>query len=195
MASVTADHVASHIGKAQGIATILRGLPLIAFPQPPKHNSNSPMLGNLGGSRQGAVTLPLDVMAEAGVKEEEIMRKGADAQGLKDAVFTVATRANDHLITAREMVKNLKAGQDPGHEFEHQDEEEHSYPPSQRDRGPRGQYAEVDRAFGIFMPAVATSLWLQKLEKLDFNVFAPQLRVRDWRLPWKAYWAYSRRSF
>lgn len=31
-ASITTDHIASHIGKASGIAAVLRGIPLIAFP-------------------------------------------------------------------------------------------------------------------------------------------------------------------
>ena len=34
LTSVTADHVASHIGKATGIVAILKGLPLVAFPPP-----------------------------------------------------------------------------------------------------------------------------------------------------------------
>jgi NADH dehydrogenase [ubiquinone] 1 alpha subcomplex assembly factor 6 len=111
---------------------------------------------------------------------------------LKDAIFTVATRANDHLITAREMLKNLRQGRDAGHDFEHEGEEGHQYPELRiRDHSPKD---DIEQGFGILMPAVATRLWLEKLESLDFDVFKPELRVRDWRLPWKAYWAYTRRS-
>lgn len=195
VASITADHLASHIGKAQGIAAVLRGLPLIAFPPSPNHHSNQGgMSGSLSGGRQGAVVLPLDVMVEAGVKEEEVLRAGASAHGLRDAVFTVATRANDHLITAREMLKNLQSGADIGHEFEHQNEAEHEYSAQQLNAGPQTQREEVERAFGVLMPAVATSVWLEKLQKLDFDVFSPQLRTTDWRFPWKAYWAFNRRK-
>ncbi|GAB7357197.1 hypothetical protein MBLNU459_g8183t1 [Dothideomycetes sp. NU459] len=191
IASVTADHVASHIGKATGIAAVLRGLPLLAFPMPPKTHSNQEGFGgNVGATRQGAVMLPLDVMAEHGVREEEVLRNGAEAQGLRDAVFAVATRANDHLITAREMLKNLKAGKDAGHDFEHQDEEEHAYA-VQADGKPQTPAQDIDRAFGVFMPAVSTSLWLDRLEKHDFDLFAPRLRTTDWRLPWKAFLAYN----
>lgn len=190
--SMAADHVASHIGKATGIVAVLRGLPLIAFPPPANHHSNNVAFGgSLGGSaggRQGAVLLPLDVMAEAGVKEEEVLRQGAEAHGLKDAVFQVATRANDHLITAREMLKNLQQGKDAGHDFEHEGEEGHQYNES---RGTA--QTDLERAFGVLMPAVPTRLWLEKLEKLDFDVFKPELRAREWKLPWKAYWGYSRR--
>jgi NADH dehydrogenase [ubiquinone] 1 alpha subcomplex assembly factor 6 len=127
-------------------------------------------------------------MAETGVKEEEVFRLGAEAPGLKDAIFKVATRSNDHLITAREMLKNLQQGQGAGHEFEHEGEEGHQYPESKG--SPR---SDLERGFGVLMPAVATRLWLEKLEKLDFDVFKPDLRSREWKLPWKAYWEYSRR--
>lgn len=194
MHSIEADHVASHIGKATGIVAILRGLPLMAFPPPPNHHSNNAAYGGaLGGqSRQGAVVLPLDVMSEAGVKEEDVFRQGADAPGLKDAIFTVATRANDHLITAREMMKNLRQGKAAGHDFEHEGEDGHVYTEAgAKDRSPKD---DIERGFGVLMPAVPTRLWLEKLEKADFDVFKPELRGRDWRLPWKAYWAFSRRT-
>ena len=137
--SVAADHIASHIGKAAGITAILRGLPLIAFPPPPNHHSNTSSLGGTLNSQrrttQGSVTLPLDVMARAGVREEDVFRVGAEASGLRDAVFEVATRASDHLITARQMLKNIYAGEDVGHAFEYEGEEEHQYQHQQHERG------------------------------------------------------------
>ncbi|PGH11871.1 hypothetical protein AJ80_06936 [Polytolypa hystricis UAMH7299] len=216
MTSLTADHVASHIGKAAGITAVLRGLPLIAFPPSPKHHSNQDSLSGIPGSgvKQGTVMLPLDVMAQAGVKEEDVFRQGADAPGLRDAVFTVATRASDHLITARQMVKNLRAGQDVGHDFEHEGEEGHEYDDAAAAHehveagessasGGGGeklsnltmQLQEVERAFGVLMPAVPTSIWLDRLQKVDFDVFKPELRTSDWKLPWKAYWAFQRQTF
>lgn len=191
--SMEVDHVASHIGKATGIVAVLRGLPLIAFPPPPNHHSNNAAFGSsLGGSvggRQGAVILPLDVMAESGVKEEEVLRQGAEAPGLKDAVFTVATRANDHLITAREMLKNLLQGKEAGHDFEHEGEEGHQYVDSKGN-----SESDLERGFGVLMQAVSTRLWLERLEKHDFDIFQPQLRAREWKLPWNAYYGYSRKQ-
>ena len=210
--SVAADHIASHIGKAAGIVAVLRGIPILAFPPPPNHHSNNPQNlagGAVGGGQQrtpqGAVMLPLDIMSEAGVKEEDVLRYGAEASGLKDAVFRVATRASDHLITARQMLKNVQAGADVGHPFEHEGEEGHDHKPGNeegREDGQGGplskneqQRIEVERAFGVFMPAISTSLWLKRLEKLDFDIFREGLRQRDWRLPWSAWWAYRRRMF
>ncbi|KAL5362671.1 Squalene/phytoene synthase [Aspergillus floccosus] len=196
MTSVTADHVASHIGKAAGIAAVLRGLPLVAFPPPPSHQPTQSTGIMTGGAKQGAVMLPLDVMAQAGVKEEDVFRLGADAPGLRDAVFTVATRASDHLITVQQMLSNLRAGRDVGHDFEHEGEEGHEYGSEYDVAGQRPETPldEVNRAFGVFMPAVATRLWLDKLESFDFDIFRPELLRSEWKLPWKAYVAYSRKA-
>ena len=201
MTSITADHVASHIGKAVGIAAVLRGLPLVAFPTPAAQvptGGGAASLGLSGGSKQGAVMLPLDVMAQTGVKEEEVLRRGADAEGLRDAVFTVATRASDHLITAEQMLTNLRAGKDVGHDFEHEGEEGHEYGfavnASGDARGGESPLDEVNRAFGVFMPAVGTRLWLDRLQQYDFDIFRPELLRSDWRLPWKAYIAFKRKT-
>lgn len=189
-ASMVADHVASHIGKASGIVAVLRGLPLVAFPPPPNHHSSS---GALGGSlergKQGVVPLPLDVMARAGVREEDVFRQGASATGLRDAVFEVATRASDHLITARQMIKNVQKGHEVGHPFEHQE------PGRMYDETSSivKQQQELEQSFSLMMPAITTSLWLDRLQRYDFDVFRPELRVRDWRLPFKAWWSFRQR--
>jgi NADH dehydrogenase [ubiquinone] 1 alpha subcomplex assembly factor 6 len=192
-ASLTTDHIASHIGKAMGIAAVLRGIPLIAFPPQQALGSSNAMTGQ-SGPTQGAVLLPLDVMAEANVREEDVFRQGAAAPGLRDAIFTVATRANDHLITAREMLSKLRSDGTLGHDFEHQDEEEHQYTSQQLNTGKDAQLAEVEQAFGVFMPSISTQSWLDRLEKADFDIFDADLRKVDWKLPMKSYWAYSRRK-
>jgi len=89
--STVLDHVGSHIGKAAGVAAVLRGVPVLAA-------------GGGGGGGAGAVVLPLDVCAECGVRQEDVLRRAGGAPGLRDAVFRVATLANDHLITARNML-------------------------------------------------------------------------------------------
>ncbi|KAL8947245.1 MAG: hypothetical protein Q9222_006449 [Ikaeria aurantiellina] len=147
-------------------------------------------------------------MAESGLKEEDVFRYGAEAEGLKDAVFKVATRASDHLITARQMLRSVQGGGEVGHEFEYGEEDGHEYSSTSAfDRGEDDvrcggnidknarQKEEVERAFGVFMPAVPTGLWLQRLEGVDFDVFMGELRRKDWRLPWKAWVAYRRRMF
>ena len=179
--SVHADHLASHIGKATGIATTLRGIPVLAGPSQPIH---SPSGTDVGSTRNPVLLLPLDVMAEVGLREEDVFRKGPNAEGLQDAVFKVATRANDHIITAREMLKNLKAGRSAGHDYEHEGETEHVYPHIAN----RDEQAAVDiqRTFGILLEAVPTAEYLTRLEAADFDPFGIK---SGWKLPWRIWQA------
>jgi NADH dehydrogenase [ubiquinone] 1 alpha subcomplex assembly factor 6 len=191
--SITADHVASHIGKAVGIAAVLRGLPLVAFPPPPMtHHTSNALGGPLGSPPQGALLLPLDVMAETNVQEEQVMRHGPLAPNIKDAIFVVATRANDHLLTAREMLRNLRQGRDVGHEFEH-DSEAHR---GQEHKGQNvdQQVRDVNSGFSVLLSSVSTSLWLQNLQAYDFDIFDARLRRTDWRLPFRLMSSYFRRK-
>ncbi|KAF7299023.1 hypothetical protein MIND_00850600 [Mycena indigotica] len=91
--SDTFAHAASHLGTAQTIATLVRGLP--------HHAAN----------RQ--LPLPLDISARHGVKQEEVFRHGGDASGIDGAVYDVAVLANDHLLTARDMFKEELGGKVP----------------------------------------------------------------------------------
>jgi NADH dehydrogenase [ubiquinone] 1 alpha subcomplex assembly factor 6 len=187
MNSIAMDHLASHIGKAAGIAAVLRGVPLLAFPPPPNsHSANPPGLGlPPTRERQGVIALPLDVMSQSGVRENEIFHKGGEADGLRDAVFTVATRASDHLITARTMARSARNDESPDHEFEHLGDESHQYP-SEAEEKPHDEYQQ---SYGVLMgPALSTQIWLNRLEKVDFDVFHSSLRQAEWQLPFKAWW-------
>ncbi|KAJ1983353.1 hypothetical protein H4R34_001339 [Dimargaris verticillata] len=78
---VKADHLASHLGKAIGIATILRATPFHA--------------------KKRLLYLPLESLAKHKVSQENVFRYGR-TEGLSDVVFEVATRAHDHLLTAQQ---------------------------------------------------------------------------------------------
>jgi len=80
-----ADHAASHIGKAIGITSVIR-----AFP-------------HLTSKRR--MMLPVDILAKYQISQEEVFRSGRVPK-LEDALFGVATIANDHLITARSFLPN-----------------------------------------------------------------------------------------
>lgn len=174
--SVHMDHLASHIGKACGIAATLRGIPVLAAPSQP---IRGPAGSSVGNTRSPALLLPLDVMAEVGLKEEDVFRHGPGAEGLQDAVFQVATRANDHLITAREMLKNLQAGKEPGHDYEHQEEPEHAH--SSTIHGGEDTKADIQRGFPVLLEAVAAGDYLQRLETANFDPFKVK---SSWKLPW-----------
>ncbi|PFH62278.1 hypothetical protein XA68_14273 [Ophiocordyceps unilateralis] len=150
------DHLASHIGKACGIVAVLRGIPFLASPS---QRIKTPLGAEAPSTREPCLLLPLDIMAEAGVKEEDVFRKGPHAPGLQDAVFKVATRAHHHLLTARDMFTRLKQGEDAGHEFEHQGEAEHV------DGEDGDAQADLHRSFGVFLEAVPADLYLNSLQK------------------------------
>lgn len=199
LASVTADHLASHVGKAQGIAAVLRGLPFVAFPGAVAAAQAGAARQQQSQNQQGSVRLPLDVMYAAGVREEDVFRRRGDAAGLRDAVFAVATRANDHLITARQMLATVRAGGDIDHAYEHADDDADAAVEHRRGGSSSGGNTtardDANRAFGVLMPALATQMWLDRLQQYDFDVFRPELSTADWRLPWKAFWAARRKQF
>ncbi|KAL6260608.1 hypothetical protein P5V15_008128 [Pogonomyrmex californicus] len=88
-ASINADHVASHFGKAHGLVTLLRSVPYNA--------------------RKRVMVLPQDVLLKNGVSSESVFQAHPSA-GFEDAIFEVASCAKQHL----EMATSLKrtAGKD-----------------------------------------------------------------------------------
>jgi NADH dehydrogenase [ubiquinone] 1 alpha subcomplex assembly factor 6 len=63
------------------------------------------------------------------------------------------------------MFKNLRAGQDAGHEFEHEAEPGH-------DHGEAGNNSDdVSRGFGVLLEAVPAAEYLKSLEGNNFDPF------------------------
>lgn len=87
------SHAASHVGVAQGIVTLLRGLPYHAS--------------------KGRMSIPAEITSKHGVSQEEVFRRGKEAKGIVDAVYEFAVLANDHLITARDTLSKLDDGKVP----------------------------------------------------------------------------------
>ncbi|XP_075992449.1 NADH dehydrogenase (ubiquinone) complex I, assembly factor 6 homolog sicily isoform X2 [Anticarsia gemmatalis] len=82
VANVHADHVASHLGKAQGIANILRSV----------HVS----------SLHKMVSLPMDILMKYQISQENVLR-GTDSENMRNVAFEVASRANSHLQKAKSI--------------------------------------------------------------------------------------------
>jgi NADH dehydrogenase [ubiquinone] 1 alpha subcomplex assembly factor 6 len=83
---VNTDHAASHLGKAEGIVTMLRASPY--------HRA----------SRRAS--LPMDVLMRHGASQEEFFR-GDLTQNLKDAVFDFASLAHTHLLKMRNLKESV----------------------------------------------------------------------------------------
>ena len=60
------------------------------------------------------MVIPAELTARHGVRQEDVFRRGGNADGISDAVFEFATVANDHLITARDMFDKETGGKVPG---------------------------------------------------------------------------------
>ncbi|KAG5648429.1 hypothetical protein DXG03_005003 [Asterophora parasitica] len=140
------SHAASHLGAAQTITTLLRALPFHA--------------------KNGRMIIPAEITAKHGVKQEDVFRYGPNAEGVEDAVFEFATLANDHLLTARDMLK---------------------------EEGMGGKVPA--RAMPVFLAGVPISNFLGRLEKVNFDAFTPALQTRDWKLPWQLWRSYYKRQF
>lgn len=196
--SVHADHIASHIGKALGIVATLRGIPVLAAP-PRQEQIHTPQ-GIMQGTRGTQVLmLPLDVLARHGVREEEVFRRGPDATGIRDAVFETATRAHDHLLTARELLAAAKRGDATGvHQFEYEGQEGFVYGGSGgaslegESDDARAISRDVRRAFPVFLDAVPALEYLKRLEQADFDVW--RRGRHNWLLPWRLWQAASKQE-
>ncbi|XP_075156050.1 NADH dehydrogenase (ubiquinone) complex I, assembly factor 6 homolog sicily [Haematobia irritans] len=77
------DHAASHLGKAQGIVTLLRAIPYT--------------------KRSQALNIPQEILIKNGVSQERILRAKANDKGVEDCIFEVATAAHQHLEMARDL--------------------------------------------------------------------------------------------
>lgn len=66
----------------------------------------------LVGKRQ--VNIPADIAAKHNIVEEDVLRNGSNAKGLKDGLWDVGTRGMDELITARRELKASGGKVDPG---------------------------------------------------------------------------------
>ncbi|XP_012056477.1 PREDICTED: NADH dehydrogenase (ubiquinone) complex I, assembly factor 6 [Atta cephalotes] len=91
IASVNADHAASHFGKAHGLVTLIRSVPYNA--------------------RKRVIILPQDILLKYSISSESIFQRQSNA-GFKDAILEIASCAKQHLKMAtslRKAGKNLNA--------------------------------------------------------------------------------------
>lgn len=59
------------------------------------------------------INIPHDISQKHGIVEEEVLRKGAEAKGVRDGLLEIGTRGMDELITARRELKGNGGKVDP----------------------------------------------------------------------------------
>ncbi|KAI1313390.1 NADH dehydrogenase (ubiquinone) complex I, assembly factor 6 [Mortierella claussenii] len=85
--SLEADHAASHLAKAMGIATMLRAFPF--------------------HMQQNRMIIPAEITANHNLSQETLFRNPTITPALQDATLEVATAAHVHLATAQSYMDNL----------------------------------------------------------------------------------------
>ncbi|XP_004529557.1 NADH dehydrogenase (ubiquinone) complex I, assembly factor 6 homolog [Ceratitis capitata] len=84
---IQVDHAVSHLGKAQGIATLLRAIPY--------------------KGRTQALNVPQEILIKHGVSQERIVRDKAEDKGVEECIFEVASVAHQHLEKARSLIDKV----------------------------------------------------------------------------------------
>jgi NADH dehydrogenase [ubiquinone] 1 alpha subcomplex assembly factor 6 len=156
--------ISAHLGQATSIGSFLIGLKYFA-------------------EKKQTLMLPTDSLIKYRLPEEICLRylQGEpleDAQHVKElmknVVFDIATLANDHIITARsklndakDMVKQLANDNNRSDLISLLKKEKKSFP---------------ECFFLPYMSGLPTILYLERLEKHDFDVLHPKLSFKEWRL-------------
>lgn len=76
---ITCDHVAAHVGTAQGVSNLIRALPYNA--------------------KEQLIMFPMSVLSKHNISEESLFRMNVEKSALSDVVFEIASVANKHLNT------------------------------------------------------------------------------------------------
>lgn len=120
------DHLKTH--SPLHSALLLGPLPLIVPPNHPQTSHLTHTLSHLStllttvsllknlpvlvqSKRQ--INIPHDISTKHNIVEEEVLRKGAEARGVKDGLYEIGTRGMDELITARRELKGKGGRVDP----------------------------------------------------------------------------------
>ncbi|CAG83985.1 isoprenoid synthase domain-containing protein [Yarrowia lipolytica] len=149
--------IIAHIGQGSGIAALLKGLPYYI-------------------NQRNYVPLPVQGLVSHDLSEEEVLRGTFDKDKLSSLIFEVATRANDHLISANTLLEQLK------HNL-------NSVPDA-----PKGGYF-TSSMFLPMMSYIPTKIFLEKLESADFDIFSGKLQTKDnIALPYKSWRASQTKS-
>ena len=167
--------IAAHIGQASSISSMILGLPYYS-------------------KTKNIITLPIQVMNKHDLSQESVSRalqghtKDEEelkhvSEKLKNCLFDTTVAANDHIITARTKLQQIKQ-EIP--EIIQQHPEESTILKQKL----KWRKNIPDSLFVPMMSALPVSLYLEKLEKYDFDLFNKRLNQQEWRLPWRSFRAY-----
>lgn len=168
--------ICAHLGQATGVATIVLATQYYA-----RHTNR--------------IYLPVDVMASYDLSQEDLLRlfqghedidKERITTQLKDVVYETCITANDHLLTARSKLKQVK-------------ELTAKFLDTTSDamileRSKNWKCGLPDCLFVPFMNAIPLHGYLHALEKNDFNIVDSKFENSYWKLVYKSYSSYKSRT-
>ena len=181
------DHIASHVGKAQGIATALRAVPYLATMERPQFMLPADICAKHDISSAVALKFIQNSFTSSGVKRE-LDLGGLDpvdvGRKLQSVVHECASLAHRHLETAQDHYLAVTVAS-----------------PSQRDLMDR--YDESDclstipystssnsadncrQAFPVYLNGVGVRRYLEILQRCDFDILRTWqvMQRQQWRLP------------
>lgn len=173
--------IAAHIGQATAVSSMILGVPYYA-------------------QTRNQVTLPVDLMTENDLSQESVLRlcQGHTSddsvdntrikEKLKEVVYQTAITANDHVITARDKLSKVRLKIEEV-ALAHSDDKLLV----QQSRNWRRNVPDV--IFTPMMVSIPTILYLNKLERCDFDIFHSKLNQKEWRLAWTSFKDYYKRVF
>lgn len=173
------SEVAAHIGQATAVSSMILGM-------------------NFYATTRNHVTLPVDLMTRFELSQEDVLRLSQGhmtdeaqvaetKQKLQNVVFETAITANDHLLSARQKLNEIRSGiaeivgQRPRDELLLRNSK-------------KWRRGLPDVIFTPFMVAIPTALYLERLEKHDFDIYSKKLQHKEWRLAWTSFKNYYRRK-
>lgn len=146
------SEISGHLGQATSICSFLIGIKYFA-------------------EKKNTLMIPTDLLIANDLPEEEAIRLilGTETdekskEKLKNVIFEMATKANDHILTARSKLSNLKEVW--------------------------GRRTLPDCIYLPIMNGIPSILFLEKLEGVDFDILHPKLQSKEWRLPFRAWWGH-----
>lgn len=172
------SEVAAHIGQSTSITLMILGL-------------------NYYASTKNFITAPVDLMNKHELSQESILRLfqghlkdesvSETREKLKNVVYETAITANDHLISARSKLGEVKKDIKEIVNLNTNDELL-----NKNFKNWRRGYPDV--IFTPLMAAIPTSLYLQRLEKNDFDLLNKKLQHKEWRLAFTSFRSYYQRK-
>ncbi|CAH6722602.1 hypothetical protein CLIB1444_10S02168 [[Candida] jaroonii] len=169
--------ISAHIGQATAIGSMILGMNFYAS--------------------QNRITLPIDLMTKYDLSQETLFRLSQGhlndesqiseaREQLKNILYEMATTANDHILTARDKLSKATT--------EIKDIKNNTNDELIQKQFKNWKKGVPDVIFTPFMVGIPTVLYLNKLQKNDFDIFGKDLQKKEWRLAWTSFKNYYQRK-